>query len=230
MRWFFLLLIVLNVFYAVWHQQQVPFVGKTLEPVALYSTQKDAIRLVSESGGERELHVPELAVMGAAVGDTCLVFGELQSEAEAQALEQRLLSLDVRAQMQEIDVAAGMDYWVYLAPLGSRSASLLQLKELQARQIDSYIIAEGELQNGISLGIFPNQSVAEKVVERARNVGFHPLLKELERSQRRFRVKILPEGRRLLDESFLARAERDFPGLQSRLMSCESIATPSGFE
>ena len=36
MRWFFLLLLVLNLFYYVWHQQQAPLRVKEVEPMALY--------------------------------------------------------------------------------------------------------------------------------------------------------------------------------------------------
>ena len=65
------------------------------------------------------------------------------------------MALDIQAEIRSVDAAAGLDYWVYLAPLASRQASLRQLKELQARKIDSYIITQGDLANGISLGIFP---------------------------------------------------------------------------
>ena len=62
-----------------------------------------------------------------------MYLGSFEQEAEALALEQRLLSLDIQSGVRSIDAAAGVDYWVYLVPLASRQASLRQLKELQAR-------------------------------------------------------------------------------------------------
>lgn len=36
MRWLFLLLLVLNVFYYIWHQQEAPLRAKDVTPLALY--------------------------------------------------------------------------------------------------------------------------------------------------------------------------------------------------
>jgi hypothetical protein len=48
MRWLFLLLLVLNVFYYVWHQQEAPLRAKDVTPLSLYRGQQD-IRLLSET-------------------------------------------------------------------------------------------------------------------------------------------------------------------------------------
>ena len=40
-----------------------------------------------------------------------------------------------------------------------------------------------------------------------------------------FWLKVLPESRRLVDDSLLGRLTQDFPELKSRIMSCEAIAT-----
>ena len=39
MRWVFLFLLVLNLFYYVWHQQQAPLRAKEVAPIALYQGQ-----------------------------------------------------------------------------------------------------------------------------------------------------------------------------------------------
>ena len=49
MRWFFLLLLVLNLFYYVWHQQQAPLRVKEVESFSLYQGARQNIRLVSEA-------------------------------------------------------------------------------------------------------------------------------------------------------------------------------------
>jgi cell division septation protein DedD len=226
MRWMFLLLLVLNLFYYVWHQQQAPMRAKEVAPLALLRSGQGDIRLLSESAVPRPREQP-----AAALEDTvCLFLGSFEQRAAAQALEQRLISLDIRSSVQAIDASAGVDYWVYLPPLASRQASLRQLKELQARKIDSYIIAEGELANGISLGIFPRSDSAQSVVERLRGAGYEPLLKELSRAERSYWVRVAPESRRLAEDSLLQRLALDFKGLQHQINPCESIATPSRIE
>lgn len=223
MRWMFLLLLVLNLFYYVWHQQQAPLRAKEVEPLAALSGEGPNIRLLSES----DRRPRQEAVQSDSSESTCLFLGSFEQEAGAAVVAQRLISLDIRSQVLSIDAAAGIDYWVYLAPLASRQASLRQLKELQARKIDSYIITQGDLQNGISLGIFSRPDSAESVMQRLRDVGYEPAIRELPRAHRSFWVRIAPESRRLADDSMLQALVADFNGLKHQLMPCESIATPN---
>ncbi|RIA20380.1 hypothetical protein DFO61_3983 [Ectopseudomonas oleovorans] len=227
MRWILLLLILLNAFYYVWHQQQAPLRAKEVEPATAYQAARKDIRLLSEAESPRvrasspvpvENSVPEAAV--------CLFLGSFDGQTQAEVVEQRLLSLDIRADVRSIDAAAGVEYWVYLPPLASRQASLRQLRELQARRIDSYIITQGELANGISLGIFPRSDSAGSVMQRLREVGYEPQMRELSRAHRSFWVRVAPESRRLADEYLLGKLAGDFAGLQHQLMPCEGVALP----
>lgn len=223
MRWFFLLLLVLNLFYYVWHQQQAPLRVKEVESFSLYQGARQNIRLVSEADVSR---VPvESGAQAVSSQAVCLYLGSFEQEAEALALEQRLLSLDIQSGVRSIDAAAGVDYWVYLFPLASRQASLRQLKELQARKIDSYIIGQGDLANGISLGIFPRSDSAESVMQRLREAGYEPMLRELSRAHRAYWVRIAPESRRLASDALLESLARDFERLEHQLMPCEGVAS-----
>ena len=223
MRWFFLLLLVLNLFYYVWHQQQAPLRVKEVEPMLLYQGGQQGLRLLDAADRAKvrpEAPQPSLV----AQGETCLYLGSFQQEDGARQVERRLMALDIQAQVRAVDAAAGLDYWVYLAPLASRQASLRQLKELQARKIDSYIITQGDLANGISLGIFPRSDSAASVMQRLRDAGYEPLLRELPRAQRSFWVRIAPESRRLADDA-LPQLASDFKELQHQIMPCENVAT-----
>jgi cell division septation protein DedD len=222
MRWLFLLLVVLNLFYYVWHQQQAPLNVKEVAPLAMLREGKHAIRLLSESEEPLSREAPAENKPEA----VCLFLGSFEQEESAAEVEQRLISLDIRSHVQPVDASAGTDYWVYLAPLASRQASLRQLKELQARKIDSYIITQGDLANGISLGIFPRHDSAESVMQRLRDAGYEPFLRELSRAHRSYWVRIAPGSRHLAGDALLQRLALDFKGLQHQLMPCESIATP----
>lgn len=225
MRWMFLLLLVLNLFYYVWHQQQAPLRAKEVETLSLYKGGQQDIRLLSESKEARPRREELPGTPVSASETACLFLGSFDQEAQAKEVEQRLIALDIQSQVQEVDAAAGVDYWVYLAPLASRQASLRQLKELQARKIDSYIISQGDLQNGISLGIFPRMDSAESVMARLKDAGYEPAMRELSRSHRDFWVRIAPESRRLADDALLGELARDFGGLQHKIMPCENVAS-----
>lgn len=224
MRWLFLLLLVLNLFYYVWHQQQAPLRVKEVEPMSLYRGAQQDIRLLSEA--DRQQRREQAVAPAAAATETCLFLGSFQQEGAAREVEQRLMSLDIQGEVRGIDAAAGLDYWVYLAPLASRQASLRQLKELQARKIDSYIITQGDLANGISLGIFPRSDSAQSVMRRLVDAGYEPLLRELPRAQRSYWVRIAPQSRRLADDYLLQQLASDFKDLQHQLMPCEDVAMP----
>ncbi|SHN12647.1 SPOR domain-containing protein [Phytopseudomonas punonensis] len=223
MRWIFMLLVVLNAFYYVWHQQQVPMQAKEVAPLSLYQDSRRDIQLLSESKPQ-ERRAPAVKEEPAEQA-VCLFLGRFDDESQAGQVEQRLLSLDIRSQMQVVESAGAVDYWVYLPPLASRQASLRQLRELQARKIDSYIISQGDLANGISLGIFPRHDSADSVITRLRRAGYEPLLRELPRANRSHWVRIAPESRRLVDDSLLERLSLDFNGLQHQLMPCEGVAS-----
>ncbi|WP_276487555.1 SPOR domain-containing protein [Ectopseudomonas mendocina] len=227
MRWILLLLLLLNAFYYVWHQQQAPLRAKEVAPADAYQTARRDIRLLSEAGASSPRSQAAAPVAEASPeAAVCLFLGSFEEEARAKVVEQRLLSLDIQADVRSVDAAAGVEYWVYLPPLASRQASLRQLRELQARRIDSYIITQGELANGISLGIFPRNDSANSVMQRLRDVGYEPQIRELPRAHRNFWVRVAPQSRRLADEYLLGRLAGDFAGLQHRLMPCEGVALP----
>lgn len=222
MRWVFSLLVVLNVFYYVWSQQQVVLAPKGGGVIAGMEQSGKGLHLLSEStaGG-----VGSATVESPSGQDVCLFLGSFDDLKRAQALEQRLLSLDVQSALQAVEAAGGIDYWVYLAPLASRQASVRQLKELQARKVDSYLIGTGDLANGISLGIFPRLDSAQSVMFRLRSAGYEPLMRELPRAHRAFWVRISPDSRRLVDGGMLGQLAQDFQNLEHRLMPCQGVAT-----
>lgn len=227
MRWLFMLLLVLNAFYFVWHQQQAPLRAKEIPAVSPAAESQREIRLLSELA-PGTLRSP--VVSTPQVADVCLFLGSFSEIERARALEQRLLSLDIQSNVETFDASGSIDFWVYLPPLASRQASLRQLRELQARRIDSYIITQGELANGISLGIFPRHDSAESVMQRLRAAGYEPRLRELVRSASSYWVRIAPGSRRLIDEGMLRSLAADFSGLQHQLMPCQGIAARERIE
>jgi len=106
MRWLFLLLLMLNGFYYIWHQQEAPPRVKEVTPLALYRSAQQDIRLLSESGVGRE---------GATV-DRCLYLGGLARQEDLRVVEQRLNSLDIQSQFQSQQGASGAVYWLKISP------------------------------------------------------------------------------------------------------------------
>lgn len=91
----------------------------------------------------------------------CVLLGPVVSQAAAKLLLDRLLSLDIHAKFAAIEIAGEPDFWVYLKPEATRELAVVKLHELQEKKIDSFIIPQGEIANGISLGVFDRQDNAE---------------------------------------------------------------------
>ncbi|UPQ83346.1 SPOR domain-containing protein [Pseudomonas knackmussii] len=220
MRWLLIFLVTVNLLFYLYQINQAPPASGQIAALEVPS-RGEGIQLLSETAPLS----PRQATQNS---DTaCLFLGGFDQESMALAVEQRLLSLDIDSRVEPADEAAGVDYWVFLPPLVSRQASLRQLRELQSRNIDSYIITVGDLTNGISLGIFSRKDSAESVVSRLNGVDYVASIRELPRTHRRYWVRVSSNSQRLLNDELLAELNRDFPDLEHRQMPCSAVATSS---
>ena len=221
MRWLFLGLLIVNALYFVWSQQD--FTNNAIEdkPVVLPSkATQGQVQLVSE--------VPELQKQPLSAGlrqeqAEIMLLGGFADEQVAQKLQQRLVSLDIQSKITVLDSQVDIEYWVYLAPLASRQASVRQLKEMQARKIDGYLITQGDLTNGISLGMFAREDSAQSVAERLKEAGYEPSIRSIERSQRLYWVAVGEGSRRLGGEGLLKQLVQDFNDMKHLLLPSDKL-------
>jgi len=226
MRWLFLFLLVLNLLCLLLWGRQEPLPSTATAVVQTAQAGDGGIRLLSE------LPAGQLKPRGAAQEQArttensalCHFVGGLEHEYEANALRQRLANLDIRAQVQAVDLPAALDYWMYLSPLPSAQAAAQQMAELQAQGIDGQLIAHGDLSNGISLGLFASPEQAERLKQRLRGAGFQPQLLQLSREQRSYWLRLLSEEKPL-DAGTLKTLTLDFSGLQQRTAPCSKLAS-----
>ncbi len=123
MRWLFLLLLVLNVFYYVWHQQEAPLRAKDVTPLSLYRGSQQDIRLLSEAtDAARNKEKPAQA------DADCLYLGGFARQDIAQAFERRLGGMDIKGQSLPKGSVESSVFWVRVAP---ESRVLLDDSKLQ---------------------------------------------------------------------------------------------------
>ena len=124
MRWLFLLLLILNAFYYIWHQQEAPLRAKDVTPLSLYRNTQQDIRLLSEAGGDSR------EAQGARrVGQDCLFLGGLTREEGVSGLQRRLVAMNVKAQPLQKDLPEP-GYWLRIAPESQRLLGDVQLQNL----------------------------------------------------------------------------------------------------
>jgi len=115
MRWLFLLLLMLNGFYYVWHQQEAPLRAKEILPLSLHRAEQQNIHLLSESGARSSDQASDREAQ-----DKCLYLGGFLRQEEARTVEQRLTSLDVQTQSHVQHLGSVNTYWVKIDPASRR--------------------------------------------------------------------------------------------------------------
>ena len=120
----------------------------------------------------------------------CPHAGPFGDESDAIALLELLRADDYQAQVQSVEISKEVDNWVLIPARVSKKASMVLLRELQAKKIDSYLVTEGEHRYAISLGLFKKRSSAEGVQERMLAAGYESNIQTLDRLTSEYWVRI----------------------------------------
>ncbi|SFB61032.1 hypothetical protein SAMN03159488_05855 [Pseudomonas sp. NFIX10] len=130
MRWLFLLLLVLNVFYYIWHQQEAPLRAKDVTPLSLYRGSQQDIHLLSETA---DALVRRDSAKSADVSKICVYLGGFARPELARQLEQRLAALGVVGRpvvSSGQNLPEGGGFWVQVPQEGAGKVSETLLQNL----------------------------------------------------------------------------------------------------
>ena len=155
----------------------------------------------------------------------CQLIGPFVELLHAEYLVERLAALEMPASVRHIEIADGKNYWVYLKPEMSEKEALRRLYEVQAKSIDSYIIPEGELANGISLGQFADVGAAKEKLERVREQGYTAEIKEIPKSHSEVWVEVKQSEQKLSAEQWQDLL-KDEKAIERRENYCLGVANP----
>lgn len=236
MRWIFLVLFFANACYFVWgYYQQSHQNYPEITPVVESTTNKGKhIVLLSEVEPKPKKVVPVTTVQSKTPESEqplqqCLVLGPFRTAKKADLLQQRLFSLGLTSRERSDNEAAGEDYWVHIPPLPNRQAAIRLLRELQGQGIDSFVITQGELANGISLGLFTKEKSANGVSSRLSEAGYETAIKKLKRNPKVFWLEMDADKAGDLGGKLWADISKEYKGLKMLEKSCKGIATDDSF-
>lgn len=151
----------------------------------------------------------------------CEKLGPFIEAGPGQGILKQLESGGVSGRISELDVPAPSDYWVYFPPLPSRRDAMNQLAEFQRRDIDSFVITQGALVNGVSLGLFTQEASARDLVTRMSLLGFPANIQEVYRSRREFWINVEYADDGESRQALWAGLEGQFPLMQRRVEPCK---------
>lgn len=183
MRWIFVVLVILNLAYLAYEFTQPKVIPS--EDVVQVSAVGDAkpIKLLAEMPAPAEKSVSK--PKGEAL---CWAVGPYAVKLDAKHIYARMTALDIPAKVESQSVLVKQEYWVYLPPFSNKKQALRKLKELQKRKVDSFVITEGDLANGISLGLFSQRTSVERLLKKLSGKNIKAKVKELQRKRDQYWV------------------------------------------
>ena len=234
MRWLLIILLMCNGIYFVWQgylvdQQVKAQVGVTKLPAHI-----SELELLADGDYEEVRKENDSAVDGLSAEESqqevCWMIGPFNELISGRQVAGRMSSLDIELKVVEVEVQGSPDYWVNIPPLATRKLALKKLRELQAKKIDSFLVTEGELANGISLGFFTNKSRAEAVYKKRKAQGYEPEIKQVPRSHVEiWLVSSQAEGEKISDKLWKTIKEGN-SDLERRKNYCNTIASSEKLE
>lgn len=156
--------------------------------------------------------------------DDCALIGSYPEVISARQARLTLMEAGIDAKVVLIVKKLPAVSWVYLPPAASRKEALSTLKQLQDRNVDSFLVAEGEYENAISLGFFSNNESAEAVIRQRKEQGYDARVTMRERERKSYWVA-LSAGARRVDDALLNRlSQQQQPVVKKQEISCEEVA------
>ncbi|MFJ7886403.1 hypothetical protein ACIQYF_23495 [Pseudomonas sp. NPDC096917] len=127
MRWLFLLLVVLNVFYFVWHQQEAPLKAKEVVSLSLYKGSKQDIKLLSETHPDMSLVQPKREE--GRETNVCFYLSGVGNADVRSRIRQNLADAGLGAELETLGYSGSEEFAFVISPLdGAQTAeSVLQI-------------------------------------------------------------------------------------------------------
>jgi len=219
MRWIFITLVLMNLAYLGYELSKVEAPIERQESVTL-PTPSHAKSLVLLS--ETAKLAPRRNRRQNAEEALCWAVGSFPTELAAKHVYARMVALDIDAKVSPKEKVLKKEFWVYLPPLPNKKQALRKLKELQRRKVDSYVITEGELANGISLGLFGKQESVDRLVESLRKKQIDPKVKSRDRTKTEYWVVAPVDGSIDMDDTMRGRLQGDQVDLDWQQIRCHS--------
>ncbi|MGH1472583.1 MAG: SPOR domain-containing protein [Cellvibrionaceae bacterium] len=239
MRWIVGSLIFANVLVFTWYM----LAGENNTVVASPGARQSAlgspsIELLSEVGSQQSLDLDD-EIMSPALKDElpavpetdkdgnplCTLVGPFSKLLRAEYFIEKLAALDVPSSVYDVEIPGDVGYWVFLPPEESRKQAYNKLRELQAKGVDSYVIPKGELENGISFGMFSRSELAEQRLKDMTDQGYPAELKEIARSYKEIWVLLQPGQAKLIGENAWLEMLSADEGIERRQNYCPAVAS-----
>lgn len=184
MRWVFLSLVCLNLLVMVWFWRDQAGIADVKRYHQEDSAAGQSLVLLSELDNSELQHKTKQSDEQTNREQRCYSVGPFKDENDAKFLGIRAEALGFNSAMRSLATGGSIEHWVHIPPLANRQQSLQLLRELQGRGVDSYIITQGDLAEGISLGLFRNKQSAVGLTAKMQSLDYNVVIKEVLRGEK----------------------------------------------
>lgn len=196
MRWLFFVLVLINLVAAYWFYNAAAFREEQADslknrlPTHLEGENHASLLLLEERPALAEEASEQPPVLdnvqpgpptdvlslddGGESEPRCLLIGPLV-DIDTQKLRRRLAPYSFGEEFVSRTTTTREDHWLIIPPLASQAEAGKMLKGLRSKGIDSFLIAEGEYKNGITLGVFSDEENMQHYWRKLVNQG-HPVV------------------------------------------------------
>lgn len=183
MRWLFWTLLLLNLVAAYWFgssAEQRKENGGRAKITGAYQVLPDGVERLqlwrershpeavvqvqpAAELAELDKEPPESALVEAEAdrGEVCAILGPWRDQDATQA-QVLLQSEQLGITVEEREEVVREDFWLIIPPLENEDETAELLQVLHGKGVESFLIAEGEYKNGITLGVFSERANTDK--------------------------------------------------------------------
>lgn len=113
----------------------------------------------------------------------CRMWGPYTDMSVVEAVRELVRPVGEEMEIRSTEVVSSPDYLVYLNTDSNLDNARRLLKELEAQNIEGYVIAGGQFENSVSAGVFSSERRADRQMARLTELGYAPRVEALERVQ-----------------------------------------------
>jgi cell division septation protein DedD len=216
MKWLVSALIVVNVL--VWAYFKTQPSGNELPGVAEQSISPERIKLYT---AEEAAKLPKKAAVEAeSTTNACYEWAGFTANTVATA-RAALLKLSISPQEREDKVSDTIRYWVYIPPMKSLQAAQAKIQELQSLGITESAVMQDPLwRNAISLGVFTDEQLANRLLNDLRNRGVRSATKGMRHAEKGLTTLLLgPLSTEVVTE--VEKLKPEFAGTEFKQVNCQ---------
>lgn len=161
----------------------------------------------------------------AGLSEFCIEIGWFEDEASVRDAASILGVTENIERIRAVDHPQAPFHWVIVPPAPSRSDASQRYREIQSMDIDAYLVAQGEQENAISLGLFESRAAAERVLIRRKAQGLDAKLVTFPRNRISYALvfsAVLRSGTEA-GKSLLGGYKAQFESV--KFSECEGVAT-----